>query len=457
MIFRFLLKKHIPTICFRHTPKYSSALILLILILTVIRIPAQTSISTVYTDFAQPIVETKSMSGFLHGIEPNRPQDNIIFPLKPKQWRASHSNPAVNKRIAQTGARIQLVLSDFWGYTGISTNRPLPFQDYSKFENFVSSLAKSYNSKEIIWDVWNEPEDPKLPYWKGTFEQFCETYRRAYQVLRKELGPNAIIGGPSFSRYDKSLLMQFLDYCKVRGCEVNFLSWHELDELNITKIPAHLNEARALFINNPAYASLKIKEIQINEIVGGDAQYNPGVILGYFYYLEKGKADGASKACWENSSGKSNCNDGALDGLVRQDNFLPTAAWWTYKVYADGVESRVASRTTNPLVAALGSVKSDTANKAQVLIGYFKESQPALKKIDILLDLQNLQSLSFIGASNLAHVKIQKIRNSGEQAVQKLDFISENNFQLSKNSLKLTLNNVLLNEAYLVSVTKAIR
>jgi hypothetical protein len=269
------------------------------------------------------------------------------------------------------------------------------------------------------------------------------------------LGPNAIIGGPSFSRYDKSLLMQFLDFCKANGCEVNFLSWHELDELNITKISPHLDEAHALFVNNPAYAKLKIREIQINEIVGGDSQYSPGVILGYFYYLEKGKADGSSKACWEDALGKSTCNDGALDGLIRQDTLLPTAAWWTYKTYADGVESRVASATTNPLVVALGSSGSSEKKQAQILIGYFKESAEAPAKIDVSINLKSLKSLPFIAAGRRVKVKIQKLRNTGDRAVKNLDFVSEQDFRLSGNSLNLTLSKVSVDEVYLLTVTNA--
>ena len=434
---------------------FPAVLILFVLLLAVDNVRAQSSENVVTVDFAKPVRGVKSMSGFLHGIDANKPPDKLILPLQPRQWRVSDTDFEVYRRINKTGARVQLVLSDFWGYTGLSTDRPPPYRDFPKFEEFVRELARTYGSKNIIWDVWNEPEDGKLPYWKGTFKQFCETYRRAYQVLRKELGPNAIIGGPSFSRYDKSLLTQFLDYCKASGCEVNFLSWHELDELNITKISAHLDEARALFVNNPAYANLKIREIQINEIVGGQGQYSPGVILGYFYYLEQGNADGACKACWENSSGKSNCNDGALDGLIRQDTLLPTAAWWTYKIYADGVESRVASATTNPLVIALGSSGSSEKNRAQILIGYFKESVEVSAKTDVSVNLKNLKSLPFIASGRRVKVKVQKIRNTGEQAAKGLDFVSEKDFQLSSNLLNLTLNKVSVDEVYLLSVTNA--
>ena len=409
--------------------------------------------AVITVDFAKPDTSVKSMSGFLHGLYKTDPPDNLILPLKPKQWRFSENEPIYFERIKKSGARAQIVLSDFWGYTGLSTNRPWAFQDYPQFENFVRQLARKNKSQELIWDVWNEPEDPKLPYWKGTFEQFCETYRRAYRVLREELGPDVMIGGPSFSRYDRALLTKFLNYCKANGCEVNFLSWHELDESIVTSIPERIEEARRLFINNREYADLKIKEIQINEIIGGGVQYSPGAILGHFYYLEKGKADGASKACWEDSRGKSNCDNGALDGLISTDTFQPRAAWWAYKTYADGAASRVISTTTNPKVIALASSQSDSAHKAQVLIGFFKESLMDSAKVNVSINLNNLNNLPFAANSQNVRLKIEKIPDAGEKAVKNLDFISEKNFSLSDNSLKITLNDVAVNNVYLITIT----
>jgi xylan 1,4-beta-xylosidase len=273
--------------------------------------------------------------------------------------------------------------------------------------------------------------------------------------LREELGPEVMIGGPSFSRYDRALLAKFLNYCKAEGCEVNFLSWHELDEKIITSIPERLEEARRLFVNNREYADLKIKEIQINEIIGGDVQYSPGAILGHFYYLEKGKADGASKACWEDSRGKSNCDNGALDGLVSTDTFETRAAWWAYKTYADGAESRVTSTTTNPKVVALSSSQSDSANKAQVMVGFFRESFKEPAKVNVSINLNNINSLHFVANSQSVRIKIEKIPDAGERIVKNLAFISEKNFLLSGNSLKIALNDVAVNEVYLITITEA--
>jgi hypothetical protein len=98
----------------------------------------------VSVDFAKPDTGVKSMSGFLHGLDTIMPPDNLILPLKPKQWRFSETDPIYYERIKKSGARGQIVLSDFWGYTGLSTNRPWAFEDYPQFEN--TGKAHSNNS-----------------------------------------------------------------------------------------------------------------------------------------------------------------------------------------------------------------------------------------------------------------------------------------------------------------------
>ena len=126
-------------------------------------------------------------------------------------------------------------------------------------------------------------------------------------------------GGPSIAKYDQNFLTAFLNYCKDNNLEVNFLSWHELNDQDITSIAARINNARRSLQQNPKYQSLKIQKIYVNEIIGPTAQYRPAEILGYLYYTELGRADGAAKACWEpvnNTSGTNNCFNNSLDGLV---------------------------------------------------------------------------------------------------------------------------------------------
>jgi len=189
-------------------------------------------------DFAAPKTGISSVSGFLYGKNATQPPDNIIKPLQPKLWRTSQLD--LYPRVIGFGAQFQLLLSDTWGY---GAPRGWPYDNYAKWEEHVRQIARKHKDKAILWDVWNEP-DLKDPFWKGTREQFFETYKRAYQVLRQELGPNVMIGGPSITKYDQNFLTEFLNYCKANNLEVNFLSWHELNDQDITSITAHINNAR---------------------------------------------------------------------------------------------------------------------------------------------------------------------------------------------------------------------
>jgi xylan 1,4-beta-xylosidase len=184
--------------------------------------------SNVTVDFGQPATGTISMSGILHGIDTAKPPDSSIKPLQPKLWRAGRLD--IYDRVIASGAEFQLVVSDLWGYG--SNPNGWPYQNYPAWEAFIRQLAQQNKGKKIIWDVWNEP-DWKDPFWNGSREQFFETYKRAYKILREELGPSAMIGGPSLGRYSKEYLAAFLDYCKANKLEVNFLSWHELNDTMI--------------------------------------------------------------------------------------------------------------------------------------------------------------------------------------------------------------------------------
>ncbi|WP_449419514.1 GH39 family glycosyl hydrolase [Phormidium nigroviride] len=400
--------------------------------------------SNVNVDFAVP-QSIKSVSGILHGIDPSNPPDSTIKPLQFKLWRAGRVD--TYDRVVNSGAEFQLIVSDLWGY-GANPNG-WPYQNYPAWEAFVRQLAQQNKGKKILWDVWNEP-DWANPFWAGTREQFFETYKRAYQILRQELGPEAIIGGPSIAIYSKDYLVAFLEYCKANKLEVNFLSWHELNDDNILFVDDHLIEARRNFIQSPAYASLKIKKLYVNEIVGEVGQYRPGDILGYFYNLERGQADGACRACWGSLGPNkvSNCFNNTLAGMVTPNSFQPRAAWWANKAYADGASSRVRSQSSSERVVALAS-KSNSSGKAQVLLGYFDRNNSSSIRLNVTL--ANLKQLN-VAQNGKIHLKLEKIPNSQEAAVQKLAILKEENVSIGNGTLKYIIPNFGLHEAYVLTI-----
>ena len=403
--------------------------------------------SNITVDFGQPATGITSMSGFLHGIDPTKPPDSSVKPLQPKLWRVGRLD--VYDRVIASGAEFQLLVSDLWGYG--SNPKGWPYQNYPAWEAFIRQLAQQNKGKKIIWDIWNEP-DLKNPFWKGSREQFFETYKRAYKILREELGPSAVIGGPSISTYNKEYLTAFLDYCKANKLEVNFLAWHELNDTIILFVDDHVFDAKRNYQQSPFYKELKLQKIYVNEIVGELAQYQPGEILGYLYNLEYAKADGACRACWDTTGSKkvSNCFNNTLTGTVVPNTFEPRAAWWTYKAYADGVNSRVLSRSDNDRLVALAS-KSNPEGKAQVLLGYFDRNYSSATTVT--LNLANLPALG-IQSGQKVSLKLEKIPNNLEGAVQKLVTVKEEQILAGSGSLTYTIPNFNVHEGYLLTIGK---
>ncbi len=116
-------------------------------------------------------------------------------------------------RASRFGARYILVLSDLWGYPGANWyGRQAPWQDFGRWARFVGDVARANRGRSLVWDVWNEPDQPY--FWNGTEAQFHETYRVAYQVIRQELGPDAVVAGPSVSAFRWPWLVGLLAYCR---------------------------------------------------------------------------------------------------------------------------------------------------------------------------------------------------------------------------------------------------
>ena len=103
------------------------------------------------------------------------------------------------------------------------TGWTFPPKDYDKWRELVYQWVKHcierYGKKEVVtwlWEVWNEPD---IPYWSGTFEEYCKLYDYAADGLKKAC-PECIIGGPHTTspRSDKAYkyLTDFITHC-LRG------------------------------------------------------------------------------------------------------------------------------------------------------------------------------------------------------------------------------------------------
>jgi len=98
-----------------------------------------------------------------------------------------------------------------------------PPKDYDKWGELVYQWVKHsvdrYGEAEVktwLWEVWNEPD---IPYWSGTFDDYCKLYDYASDGLKRACA-QCKIGGPHTTspRNEKArkYLSDFIEHC-LRG------------------------------------------------------------------------------------------------------------------------------------------------------------------------------------------------------------------------------------------------
>ncbi|MBV8115202.1 MAG: beta-xylosidase, partial [Silvibacterium sp.] len=120
----------------------------------------------------------------------------------------------------------------------VFTGWSYPPKDYAKWSALVVAwvhhLRQRYDTSAWLWEVWNEPD---IPYWHGTPEEYDKLYDVTAAAIRSEL-PEAKIGGPDSTgpANDRAaaFLRQFLEHCAhgtnaatgKTGAPLDFISFH---------------------------------------------------------------------------------------------------------------------------------------------------------------------------------------------------------------------------------------
>jgi xylan 1,4-beta-xylosidase len=116
-----------------------------------------------------------------------------------------------------------------------------PPKDYAKWGELVYQFARHLRErygdatvKTWLWEVWNEPD---IPYWHGTAEEFFRLYDVSADAVLRAI-PFAEVGGPDTtgpaSPRAEEFLRQFLEHCAhgknyatgKTGSHVDFISFH---------------------------------------------------------------------------------------------------------------------------------------------------------------------------------------------------------------------------------------
>ena len=123
----------------------------------------------------------------------------------------------------------------------VFTGWSYPPKDYDKWSALVTAWVKHLHErygdaavKMWLWEVWNEPD---IPYWHGTPEEYDRLYDVTAAAIQKEL-PEAKIGGPEATGVgpgkSEAFLRQFLEHCARgknaatggTGAPLAFISFH---------------------------------------------------------------------------------------------------------------------------------------------------------------------------------------------------------------------------------------
>jgi xylan 1,4-beta-xylosidase len=352
---------------------------------------------------------TSNMIGFLHAMDATNPHDSLIVPLQPGYWRAGGLTSTIYTRATTTiGAQFMIAVSDFYGYPPGWTP---PYSDTTGFKTFVDNLCASTASIPVIYDIWNEPNGT---YWAGTQLEFFQTFKMAHDRIRFNLGSSVPVCGPSIVNADTTYIRAFCNYCVANNVQLDVLSFHWF--YNDSIMPYFddvLLWCRTNFIDDPAYASLQIQKIVINEVVNESGQYKPAFNLAHFYYLEKGKANGSCKACWNanDSSGTETCFNNTLNGILTPTTNLKRGVYWAYRRYAELDSIRYLTTSSNSRIFSItGNLDSDS-NSIRMMIGYYHNTVP-LSPVTVNVTLNNLNSLAAFPSSDSIRIKLYKIPNT---------------------------------------------
>jgi xylan 1,4-beta-xylosidase len=122
----------------------------------------------------------------------------------------------------------------------VFTGWSYPPKDYAKWGKLVEAYAAHLKSRygaqvdTWLWEIWNEPD---IPYWHGTAEEYDRLYDVSTHAIRTVL-PQARIGGPEStgvgSAKAEAFLRQFLEHCAHgknaatggTGAPLDFISYH---------------------------------------------------------------------------------------------------------------------------------------------------------------------------------------------------------------------------------------
>ena len=135
----------------------------------------------------------------------------------------------------------------------VFTGWSYPPKDYAKWGELVYRLAEHCGIRYGVaaaaswrWEVWNEPD---IPYWHGTPEEYDRLYDVTTAAVRRAL-PTAKVGGPATtgpgSEKAAAFLRQFLQHCVNARAPLDFVTFHAKGSPKISEGEVRMGLAKHL-------------------------------------------------------------------------------------------------------------------------------------------------------------------------------------------------------------------
>jgi xylan 1,4-beta-xylosidase len=156
-----------------------------------------------------------------------------------------------------------------------------PPRDYAAWGALVSAWAghvkQRYPGAEADWqwELWNEPD---IPYWHGTVEEFARLYDYTEAALHSVF-PATSLGGPAVANPERSFLGQFLEHCATgtnavtgeRGTRLDMVSFHAKGGVRITDGHVQLDLGTQLRLHRSGFQTVASSAFAQTPIVISEA------------------------------------------------------------------------------------------------------------------------------------------------------------------------------------------
>ena len=274
--------------------------------------------------------------------------------------------------------------------------------DFKKWAVICEHIIRHYNEgwadgfKMNIeyWEIWNEPDLPKLPdgsscTWQGTPEQFFEFYTVAATHLKKCF-PKLKIGGPSLGT-NLRWMQNFLTYLTAgkKRVPLDFFSWHKYSK-NPIRVKADIFQVRQL-LDAAGYTQTESILNEWNYLRGWSGEpfsYTIRSIIGL-----KGAAYAAAVMCIGQQTPLDmlmyyDARPCSFNGLFGYYNFEPLKTYYVYSAWAKlaemGKQIAVDTREKNGIFA----VGATDGSKTGILISRFFEEDQLPEDLPVTFSLK---------------------------------------------------------------------